>query len=90
MKDTSDEILQIQREIFYKKTSSERFLIGSELVNFGRIIVESNIKQSNPDISELDLRLEVFKRCYESYFSKDELENIFKSMTAYYLKNQSK
>jgi len=85
MNDTSLDILEKQREIFHKKTSQERFLIGAELIEMGRIIIESSIKNNKPDISEIDLKIEVFKRYYSDYFSDDELQKIIISMRNYYL-----
>jgi hypothetical protein len=83
MQDTPEEILQIQREIFFKKTASERSIFGAELIDFGRIVVESSIRQYNPGISPIDLRIAVFKRYYENCFTKDELELMIKSMIAH-------
>ena len=85
MLDTTTEMVQKQREIFFLKTSNERFLIGAETIAFGRIMVESSIKQKEPKISELDLKISVFKRYYESIYSNNELEKIINSMKYYYL-----
>lgn len=84
MLDTTDEMIQKQREIIFAKTSNERFLIGAETIAFGRIMVESSIKQAKPDISELELKVAVFKRYYENSFNKNELDKIIKSMIYYY------
>ena len=85
MIDTTTEMMQKQREIFFSKTSNERFIIGAETIAFGRTIVESSIKQKYPEISELELKILVFKRCYENYFSKEEIEIIINSMKNYFL-----
>ncbi len=84
MLDTSDNIIQKQREIFFAKTANERFLIGVETIVFGRIIVENSIKQSKTNISELELKIAVFKRYYKNVFSKDELDKIISSLIYYY------
>jgi hypothetical protein len=86
MQDTSDEMLQKQREIFNCKSGAERFLIGAETINMGRIIVESSIKQKNPDISPIDLKVSVFRRYYENSFTKEEFDLVVKSMVAYFEK----
>jgi hypothetical protein len=46
MQDTSLEMQQKQREIILQKSLQERFLIGTELIDFGRSIVISNIKKN--------------------------------------------
>jgi hypothetical protein len=90
MNDTPTEILNIQREIFSKKTIRERFLIGAETIDFGRELVISNIKKNNPGISEIDLKIAVLKRYYENSFSIEEMNAIIQSITEWYHKNESK
>ena len=84
MLDTTNEIIQKQREIIFAKTSDERFLIGAETIAFGRIMVENSIKQAKPKISELELKVAVFKRYYEDSFDKNELDKIISSIIHYY------
>jgi hypothetical protein len=89
MQDTPEEILQKQREIFFNKTASERSIIGAELINFGRIVVESSIKQQNPDISPIDLKVAVFKRYYQNCFDKVELERIIHYLITHFKKDEN-
>ncbi len=86
MTDTTLEITNKQREIIYQKTLQERFQIGVELINFGRELVISNIKKTNSNISEIDLKIALLKRYYENQFSKEEFELIVQSMIDYYNK----
>ena len=76
MHDTPEEILKIQQAIFLKKTPSERFIIGIEMIEEVIKLVESSIRNSSPGISDLDLKIERFKRFYENDFSKEEMNNI--------------
>ena len=89
MTDTSPEIEQIQLEIILSKTESERFRIGDELNAFGRKVLESSIRQEYPGISEIDLKTEVLKICYSSFYSPDELERIIQSMRDYWSRQLS-
>jgi len=84
MTDTSSEIAIKQLEIMLLKSESERFRIGDELNAFGRKILENSIRQKYPDIQETDLKIELFKRCYSTYFSPDELIKIILSMRDYW------
>ena len=84
MTDTSPEIEQIQLKIMLSKSESERFRIGDELNAFGRKVLESSIRQEYPGISEIDLKIELFKRCYSLYYSADELKKIILSMKDYW------
>lgn len=91
MLDTPDHISKKQFEILVSKTSDERFFILDRFIDFGRMLVESNIKHHNPNISELNLKIAVFKRNYSTYFSNDEMEKIIASLTDFYNKsNQMK
>jgi len=83
MLDTSHEIQQKQLEIIFAKTPQERFLIGAETIDFGRTMVESSIKQQNPGICELDLKIAVFKRYYSTIFEKEEMDRIIRSLINY-------
>ena len=90
MKDTTDEMLNKQREIIFSKTLAERFMMGIEMCEDVRKIVKSSIKNKNPGISKLDLKIEVFKRYYTNDFSQKELDLIIESMRRYYFKKLTK
>jgi hypothetical protein len=83
MTDTNPEIARKQLEIILSKSESERFRIGDELNTFGRKVLESSIRTDYPGISEIDLKIEVFKRCYAPFYSPDELDRIILSMRDY-------
>ena len=85
MRDTTQEMLQKQREIIFSKSSNERFMIGIDTINFGHLMVESSIKQKNPQISELDLKIAVLRRYYETSFNRSEFEKIINSLKYFYL-----
>ena len=89
MQDTTDEMLNKQREIIFSKTPAERFMMGIEMCEDVRKIVKSSIKNKNPDISKLDLKIEVFKRYYTNDFSQKELDLIIESMRRYYFKKSN-
>lgn len=84
MKDTTPEIEAKQLEIMLLKSESERFRIGEELNAFGRKVMESSILSEYPGISEIDLKIKVFKRCYSSFYSQEELDRIIHSMKDYW------
>ncbi len=86
MQDTSEDMKKIQREIIFLKTINERFMIGADSINFGRMLVVNNIMKSNPGISDFELKLAVLNRYYENYFSKEEFVNIVQSAIHFYSK----
>jgi hypothetical protein len=81
MIDSTDEMLQKQREVIYQKTPEERFLIGLDLIDFCRTIAENSIRQSVPGISDVDLKIALLKRYYRNTFSKKEMEKIINSFS---------
>ncbi len=80
MTDTTIEMQNMQREIFARKSIKERFLIGSEMIDFGRKLVINNIQKLNPAISDIDLKIAIIKRYYESSFSREEFALIIQSL----------
>ncbi len=86
MQDTPEDIIQKHREIIHAKSADERFMIGVELINFGRMMAESSIRQSNPNISEIDIKVETVKRCYSQSFDPEELNKILYGLKAYWEK----
>jgi len=86
MSDTTHDISRKQIEILLAKSEEERFKIGDELASFGRKVLESSIRNENPGISEIDLKTEVFKRCYSMAYSAEELNLIISAMRDFLLK----
>jgi len=84
LKDTLPDIEKIQLEIILSKSESERFRIGDEMNTFGRKVLEGSILREYPRISGLNLKIEVFKRCYSSFYSPEELNRIILSMKDYF------
>jgi hypothetical protein len=87
MTDTHSNIYIKQLEIFLSKSDSERFQACEDLMIFGRKIIESAIIQDNNNLSDVDLKVEVFKRCYADQFPAEELKRIMDSMKDYLIKN---
>jgi hypothetical protein len=84
MPDTTHDILSKQREILLSKSSGERFIIGEEAIAFGYMVVENSIRQKNPGISEIDLKIAVCRRYYGNQFTLEETDKIIQSIQNYY------
>lgn len=83
MNDTTPEMQQKQYEIAFSFTEKQRFEQGIEMFNMGRMIVEKSIKYENPDISEVDFKLEIFKRYYKNDFDSEEMQRIENAIKKY-------
>ena len=84
MNDTPEHIRKIQYDIIMSKTPEERFLMGIEMMEDVRRMVEGSIREQNPGISDIDLRIAVFKRYYSKDFTPERLNDIIESMRAYH------
>ena len=76
MKDTSPHMEQKFREMLMTRSNEERFMMGISMFDTARHIVISSIKHENPDISEEELRVQIFLRFYGSDFSTVEKKKI--------------
>lgn len=88
MYDTDTDIYLKQLEIFLSKSDAERFQVCEELFLLGRKIVESSILQENKGLSNIDLKVEVFRRCYANLFTAEEFDRITDSMKKYLQRNK--
>ena len=76
MKDTPKDILQMQFKIIHAKPIEERLTMIFELTEFSRKIMADRIKANNPDISDNDLKVELFKEFYRFDFDQATLHKI--------------
>ncbi len=84
MTDTPDFIYKKQFEIIFSKTPQERFLMGFDMIESVKKMVENSIRQEIPTISDLDLRVAVFKRYYQNDFPPAQLQKIAMALLAYF------
>jgi hypothetical protein len=57
-----------------------------QIIDDYRKNLEYSIIDENPQISQVDLKIEVFKRFYKNDFSKEKMEDIIKGFREYYSK----
>jgi hypothetical protein len=85
MTDTPRFIYQKQFDIIFSKPPQERFLMGFEMMDSVRQIVENSIRRQNPTISDIDIRIAVFKQYYQNDFPPSQLEKIAQAFMDYYM-----
>ena len=78
--------MEKQREIFNRKTPNERSKIAAEFIDFGHQVLVNSIRTQHLNISEAELKVEVFKRLYSTYFSQNELITIIGELENYWKK----
>lgn len=84
MIDTPEHILQKQFEIFMENPFREWLFSIFELTDLSRKIIQNRIKKENPDISEADLKAELFKTFYRYDFENESLEKITERMMRFW------
>ncbi len=89
MNDTPKHILQKQFEIVMARPLSVRISEIFDLTELSRQIISNRIREKFPDISEIELKIELFKTFYRFDFDKETLEKIAVNMRDW-LENQAK
>ncbi len=88
MNDTPKYILEKQFEIVMTKPLKERVNDLFEMTELSRRIIQNRIEANNPDIQEVELKVELFKAFYRSDFDDHLLNQIVDSMKRFW--NQTK
>jgi hypothetical protein len=80
MNDTPKYILQKQFEIIYAKSLKERINGIFEMTELSRKIIQNQIHSKRPDLSEIEIKIELFKAFYKFDFNKETLSLISEKM----------
>ena len=86
MNDTSRDIRQKQFEIVMAKPLKRRLEGLFEMTDLSRKIIQNRIIAKNPEISEVELKVELFKIFYQSDFDEHSLQQIADSIKQYWEK----
>lgn len=87
MNDTSSEMLKKQFEIVAMKTMEERINGLFEMTELSRQIIQNRIISANPEITDIELRIETFKTFYHQDFNGETMRKIVSSMKQHFLQN---
>jgi hypothetical protein len=87
MNDTPKYVQQKQFEIIIAKPLKERLNGLFEMTELSIKIIQNRIKTKMPDISEMDLKIELFKTFYRFDFDKETLNQIAENMRQFWTKN---
>ena len=86
MNDSSRDIRQKQFEIVMAKPLKRRLEALFEMTDLSRKIIQDRIRAKNPNISEVELKVELFKVFYQSDFDEHSLQQIADSIKQYWEK----
>lgn len=77
MKDTSEEVLQLQRQLLMERSGEERFRMAVSMCQAARTIVRSSLPD---DLTPGEQRAHLFLRLYGSDFSPAERTQIIERL----------
>jgi hypothetical protein len=76
MNDTSKEIRKIQFEILNKRSDAEKIKGLLDLTELSRKIILDQLHQKNPEMTENNLKVELFRIFYKDDFKPEKLDEI--------------
>ena len=79
-KDTHPDIVALQRQQIMKKSGAERIKMAFSMFATAKQLVRANLQSRFPQMTEEQLRIEIFKRIYMNDFSPAIIEKIIQSM----------
>jgi hypothetical protein len=89
MNDTPDEILRKQLEIMMSIPEDVRIRQLFEMTELSRKIIRERILATDPDISETELNVEVFRTFYRSDFDDLSLQRIISGIRDFHSRDES-
>ncbi|MCF6239924.1 MAG: hypothetical protein L3J74_01110 [Bacteroidales bacterium] len=89
MNDTPEHIYKKQFEITFEQPLKERLENIFEMTELARNIIQNRIKSQNPGISDIDLKIKLFKIFYKTDFDKQTFDSIIDDMQKYYAHKES-
>jgi len=88
MSDTSESIMDMQRQIMLNKSPQERFQQGLEMIASVRLIAENSLKEHCPEATKAELKVLLLQRYYTPDMSPDDMKHCSEAMLHYW-KTQS-
>lgn len=76
MKDTSEPVLEIWQRNLVSKSSQERVEMACSMFEFSRQLVIASLMVVDPNLTELQVKREVFRRFYRGDFPAEEFLRI--------------
>ena len=80
MNDTPKYILQKQFDIIYAKPLKERLAGVFEMTELSRRIIQNQLVSKRPELTEIEIKVELFKSFYRFDFDEGTLNRIAENM----------
>ena len=82
MNDTTPEIAVLYRNLIMNKSVEERLLMGCSMYDTAKKIVRSAIYNKRPEITEEEMKKEIFLRFYGNEFSPLDRKKFLSALAA--------
>ena len=82
MNDTHPDVAIRFRELIMSKSGEERLLMGCSMYDTAKRIVRSAIYNSRPEITDAEIKREIFLRFYGPDFSQAERDKFFSALAS--------
>ena len=89
MNDTPRYVLQKQFEIMNAKPLRDRISSLFEMTELSRSIILNQLQRKNPELNEIELKIELFKAFYRIDFDDETLNKIAGKMKEFLLNEQT-
>jgi hypothetical protein len=80
MNDTHPDVAIRYRDLMMSKTGQQRLRMGCSMYDTAKTIVRSAIYNSRPEITDAEMKKEVFLRFYGKEFSRTDREKFLSAM----------
>ena len=88
MNDTPRSVLQKQFEIIYAKPLKERLDGLFEMTELSRKIIQNQIMSKQPELTEIEIKIELFKAFYRFDFDDVTLNRIAENMRQFLIQTE--
>lgn len=82
MNDTHPDVANRYRNLIMSKTGLERLLMGCSMYDAAKEIVSSSIYNNHPNITEVEMKKEIFLRFYGQEFNLVEREKVISALAS--------
>lgn len=89
MNDTPKHILQKQFDIVFARPMKDKIAGLFEMTELSRKIILNQLRQQRPELSEVDLKVELFKTFYKYDFDIETLNKIADEMRKFLINEQT-
>jgi len=87
MNDTPEHVLQKQYEIISSKPLRERLKMAFDLTELSRFMISNSIRKKEPCITDIELKVKLFKTFYRFDFDQEKLDEIAGQMRKFLKRN---